>query len=514
MIGRGRILLVSPNLKGIKGGMNRIQPGLGIGYLAAVLEREGHEVHVRDTALESRDTEVLLGDGETILIGESDAEIADYISDLNPDIVGISVLFSNLAENAHTVARIAKEVNPRIKVIMGGNHVTNAAIDYRYAIAPSDESSNLEKTLWDAEDPNIDYLMTGECDLEFVTLVNVMLEGRNPEGISGLIFKKAVNGALVVNANPSGMVDLRQLPHPARHLMNMEGYFKIGLFHSVRSHSNRVMNVMASRGCPEKCTFCTMPQMWGSRVRWRAPQDIYEEIKSGIERFNIGEVQFEDDTLTANFPHLIELRSLIEPLGIPWCTPNGIKVNYHLRKQNELFNRMAHAGCYQITLACESGSQHTLDDVIEKNLRLEHVAPTIERAKEAGLLVHTFWIVGFPGETREAMEQTVEFASQSGADSYSLSILTPLPGTPIYRRVMRENLWWDSSRGIKDMMYRNSLIRVDGFDIAEDFEAWADAKNIYLNTLLEKNDPTRAELVSKSRGSRFLHREAAKVHQT
>tara|TARA_B100001971_G_C18177143_1_gene530575 strand:- start:2 stop:196 length:195 start_codon:yes stop_codon:yes gene_type:complete len=64
------------------------------------------------------------------------------------------------------------------------------------------------------------------------------------------------------------------------------------------------------------------------------------------------------------------------------------------------------------------------------------------------------------------------------------------------------------------MMYRNSLIRVDGFDIAEDFEAWADAKNIYLNTLLEKNDPTRAELVSKSRGSRFLHREAAKVHQT
>ena len=325
MTTKGRILLISPNLKGIKGGVNRIQPGLGIGYLAAVLEKEGHEVHVRDTALEGHEREVPLDDSKTVMIGESDSVIQDYVADLHPDIVGISVLFSNLAEHAHTLARIIKEVDPRIKVIMGGNHVTNAAIDYGYAISPGNEDSNLAETLYDAEDPNIDFLMTGESDLEFTTLVSALLDDRTPDSINGLIYKKAANGALVINANPAGLVDIKQLPHPARHLMNMEGYFNIGLFHSARSHSNRVMNVMASRGCPEKCTFCTTPQMWGTSVRWRDPHDIYEEIRGGVEHFDIREVQFEDDTLTANFPHLMELCDLIEPLGIPWCTPNGIK---------------------------------------------------------------------------------------------------------------------------------------------------------------------------------------------
>ena len=112
------------------------------------------------------------------------------------------------------------------------------------------------------------------------------------------------------------------------------------------------------------------------------------------------------------------------------------------------------------------------------------------------------------------MEDTVEFAAQSGADSFSLSILTPLPGTPIYRRVMRDNLWWDSNKGIKDTMFRNSLVKVDGFDSPEEFEAWVDAKNIYLNSLLARNDPARADLVSNSRGARFLHRDSAQVHQT
>lgn len=514
---KGKILLMSPNLKGVKGGINRIQPSLGIGYLAAVLEREGHQVYVRDTALEGHDNQVLLEDGKTIVRGESDAQIAKYILSIRPNIVGISVLFSNLAEHAHTIARVVKEVNSNIKVIMGGNHISNAALDYMYALAPGNEDSNFAKTLVDMEDPNIDYAMMGECDFRFVVLVNALLDNRKPESIDGLVYRKdkyeAADGNVVVNPSSSKRLDVRQLPQPARHLMNMEGYFKIGLFHSTRSRSQRVLNVMASRGCPGKCTFCTTPVMWGNKVRWRNPQDIYEEIKAGIEQYHIGEIQFEDDTLTANRQQLMELCNLIEPLGIPWCTPNGVNANYYLQKQPEMFKRMAQAGCYQITLACESGVQRILDCVIRKKLRLEEIRPAIENAKQCGMIVHTFWIVGFPHETREEMGQTIEFAAQSGADSYSIAILTPLPGTPIYRQVVKENLWWDPSRTIKDMIYRNSLIKVDGFDSPEEFEVWVNEMNISLNSLIEKKDTQRANLVYESSGIKYKQ-GALKVKQT
>ncbi|QPJ64473.1 MAG: radical SAM protein [Candidatus Nitrohelix vancouverensis] len=508
---KGRILLISPNLRGVDGGINRIQPGLGVGYLAAVLEREGHEVYIRDTALEGHSNKILQPDGQTILIGETDEQIASFISDLKPDIVGISVLFSNLAEHAHTVARIIKEVNPAIHVVMGGNHTTNATSDYEFSMVPGNDGFEVFRASHDIEDPNIDYAMAGECDFAFAELVQALLEGSSPNAISGLIYHK--DGRIVVNPRPP-RADITKLPHPARHLMNMEGYFKIGLFHSTKSLSSRVLNVMASRGCPEVCTFCTTPEMWGAKVRWREPQDIFEEIRSGIEQFGIEEVQFEDDTLTANRPHLMELCDLIEPLEIPWCTPNGTKVNYHLKKQPSMFRRMKEAGCYQITLACETGVQRIMDDVIKKNLLLEEIQPAIENAKGAGLLVHTFWIVGFPGETREEMERTIEFASHSGADSYTISILNPLPGTPNYRHVVKNNLWWDPNRGIRDMLFRNSLIQTDGFSSSDEFQGWVNKQNIYLNGLVAINNPERAALVRSIRGAQHVDDDAFKVKQT
>ena len=510
---KGKILLISPNLKGIQDGINRIQPGLGIGYLAAVLEKNGHEVFVRDTALEGHYNEKPLDDKKTILIGESDNAIANYISNLNPDIIGISVLFSNLADHAYQISRIAKKVNPGIQVILGGNHITNAISDYNYGIKTNLGSGKFENPLSEIDSNSIDYMMVGESEFQFLDLVNAILNNKSPNGLPGLVTRSKRAKGLVVSSRKS-RTNLRSLPHPARHLMNMEGYFKIGLFHSTKSHSNRVLNVMASRGCPEICTFCTTPEMWGAQVRWREPYDIFKEIKNGIDQLGIGEVQFEDDTLTANRPHLIELCDLIEPLGIPWCTPNGTKLNYHMKQQPDMFRRMWLSGCYQITFAAETGVQRVMDSIVKKKLLIEQIKPAIENAKKAGMLVHTFWIVGFPGETREEMEKTIEFAAGSGADSYSVAILTPLPGTPIYRKVVEDNLWWDSTRGIKDMLYRNSLVKVDGFKSSEEFQKWVDEKNYSLNSLLEKNDPIRAKLQNSSRGTRHLQEGALKIKQT
>jgi len=273
----------------------------------------------------------------------------------------------------------------------------------------------------------------------------------------------------------------------------MDGYFKIGAFHSPKSRSNRVLSVMCSRGCPEKCTFCTTPKMWGHNVRWRSTKHIMNEIINDVKDFKIGEIQFEDDTITVNKKNLDSLCAELEKVGLPWCTPNGTKVNYHLKNQSEMYKKMAGSGCYQITLACESGVQRVLDKVINKRLLADTIYPSVENAKKAGMLCHTFWILGFPGETYEEMQATIDFAMNSGADSFSFGILCPLPGASIYRKAMKENLWWEN-KSIENLDLRSSLLKVDGFNGPEEFEKFVIDVNIKANLLIKEKYPKRFKL--------------------
>ena len=152
-----------------------------------------------------------------------------------------------------------------------------------------------------------------------------------------------------------------------------------------------------------------------------------------------------------------------------------------------------------MTLAWESGVQRVLDEVIDKRLPLETVKPAIERAKRAGLLVHTFWIIGYPGETYEEIQQTIDFAMNSGADSFTFSVLTPLSGTPVYRKVLKENLWWQGKES--QNTFRSSLIKVDGFSGPAEFENFVNETNIKANLLLKAKDPARFKYKYGDKGS-------------
>jgi anaerobic magnesium-protoporphyrin IX monomethyl ester cyclase len=481
-----RVLLITPNLKGMVDGLNRIQPPLGPMIMAATLRDRGHTVKIHDTALVGWDNREPLPDSK-VLIGQPEDKVEEMIAAFAPDVVGVSVLFSNLMSSGHRIAAAARRARPNTVIVLGGNHVSNAVSDYLYANHARE--SGLPTRLLDFEDPSFDYAFWGEADFAFPEFVDRLAAGEDISEIEGLVLRRPQGGYQI---NPRARLDksLSALSHPARDLVAMEDYFAIGAFHSAKSKSRRVVNVMASRGCPEHCTFCTTPEMWGSRVRWRQPEDVAAEIREAVRDFNVGEIQFEDDTLTANRRHLMALCTELERIGLPWCTPNGTKVNYHLRHQQEMYQAMAGSGCYQITLACESGVQRVLDDVLHKNLLREQIRPAIENAKNAGMFVHTFWILGTPGETYEDIAATVDFALDSGADSYSFSILSPLPGTPIYRRVVRDNLWWPG-RGIDDLLFRSSLIQVDGFTSPDEFERFVYETNVRANRQLQERDPVR-----------------------
>ena len=146
-----------------------------------------------------------------------------------------------------------------------------------------------------------------------------------------------------------------------------------------------------------------------------------------------------------------------------------------------------------------------------EKLKLCEIATAVENAKKAGLFVHTFWIAGFPGETRDDIEETMTFAASIGADSYSVSILSPLPGTLVYREVVEKQLWWPQVSGLENMTFRSSLIKVDGFDGPEAFESWVDTHNIRLNELLLKKDPERMDAYERLRDEALTGKH---VHQT
>jgi len=484
---KAKVLLICPNLKGMKDGVNRIQPSLGLMIIGQKLLDEGHIVKIHDTALEGWNNRNIIDPKKNrITIGQSDEEIRKLISDFSPDIVAISVLFSNFLDSAHCVARLVKEVNKNIKVVLGGNHISNAIIDYKFALI--DKNSNLPDFIEDLNNDNIDFALVGEGETSMIQLTNAIVNNTDVSKISGLVKKIGHKKYLINSKNDKH--EMNSLPRPARHLVNMDAYFKIGAFHSPKSKSNRVLNVMCSRGCPEKCTFCTTPQMWGNNVRWRSTEHIMNEIINDVRDYRIGEIQFEDDTLTLHKKNLDSLCIELEKIGLPWCTPNGTKVNYNLKKQVEMYKKMAGSGCYQITLACESGVQRVLDDIINKRLPINTIYPSIENAKKAGMFCHTFWILGYPGETFEEMQKTIDFAMNSGADSFSFAILVPLPGTPIYRKVVKEKLWWNN-RHIEDMIFRSSLIKVNGFNGPDEFEKFVNEVNIKANLLLKNKNPIR-----------------------
>ena len=206
----------------------------------------------------------------------------------------------------------------------------------------------------------------------------------------------------------------------------------------------------------------------------------------------------------------------MEPLGLKLSTPNGTHAGYHQKRSNgklveggvqlEIYEAMKSAGFYQVTVACESGVQRVHDELVGKQLKVESINVAVANAKNAGLYVHSFWTVGYPdmpsfgyaGESAEEIEETIAAAKNSGADSASLAIVTPNPGTRVYREVVEHGLLWEGC-SLDDTMFINSLTQVKGFDGPQEFEKYVGAAHAEVNAYLKER---RAERLASGPGAR------------
>lgn len=407
-----KILLINPTNTMPVDSVRRIGEPLGLLYLGASLINAGYEVIVFDMTLEGYDNcEINNG---YVTYGSGPNDLKNKLMETNPDIVGVSCMFTAREQNTISVCSIVKEVNRELPVVLGGLH-------------PSTFPDRFFKT------DLIDYIIFEEGEFRLVKLLDCLNNEKKPD-FDGVAYRE--NRKFKINPALTKIEDLDSIPYPDRDLVEMEEYIKIGVPYAPFSYKQRVAQILATRGCPNNCNFCSTVKYWGRKIRARSVGNIIGEMKILKDKYNIEEIQFVDDNLTVNKAFSMELFSRMKDFNFKWCTPHGLMFN---SLDGEMIKAMADCGAYQLTFAIESGSKRVLRDIIHKNVNLDKVKEIVAEAHKYDISVHGMFVMGFPGERKEEIMQTLNFPFEVGFDSVSYFVVNPLPGTDLYFQCKEKN---------------------------------------------------------------------------
>jgi len=384
-----------------------VVPPLGLAYIAAVLEKEGYEVKILDCIVEGSLKGSPYRNGE-IRYGLSDDDIKARIREFSPHIVGVSCLTSNKYKDAHNVCRLAKEIDQSIPTVMGGTHPT---------VLP-------EATLADA---NVDFVVLGEGEYTARDLLHTLATGDDLAGLDGIGYKD--HDEIRIIPKTRYIENLDELPFPARHLLRMDRYSTTVSPHSGIKRTPFTA-MISSRGCPARCTFCTIRKVWGPAHRMRSAGNVLAEIEHLVRDYGIKEIHFEDDNLTTNKQRALGIfNGLIQrKLDITCNSPSGLAL---FTLDEELLRKMKECGYYSISIAIESGDADVLKKLMHKPVNLDKARRIAKITRDLDLKVKGFFILGYPGETKEQMKRTVDFAASLDLDWAIFFIATPLPGTEL-----------------------------------------------------------------------------------
>ena len=365
-------------------------PLLSFASLAAVLREKGARVAILDLGIVGNDN-----------------GIEQVLKELKPKYVGFTAttpLFPKIAELGSKIRRILED---RVTLLLGGPHATALP----------------EESLKSSE---FDILVFGEGE---ETVVDIW-EGKELGDINGIYYKE--NGKIIKTARRKPIADLDQLPFVAVDLFDSENY------HGAKALSKAMPNFQyeSSRGCNGVCTFCNK-NIFGYKFRPKSPERVVEEIEFILSN-GYKEIRFVDDQFNSDIDRGIKICELIIRKGLkfPWSLASGMRVD----TVNEEFFRIARrAGCYQIGVGFESGTQTGLDS-ISKNITIEQSRKCMAMMKNEGIEVLGFFILGLPNDTEESMEETIKFAVKLKPDFAKATILMPFPGTRLFNQYERKGL--------------------------------------------------------------------------
>ena len=335
-------------------------------------------------------------------------------------------------------ARRIKAQKPSTVTVLTGPHVT---------VLP-------DETLRQGEGI-IDIVCRGEFDYS----IKELCEGRDPGQVDGISFMR--DGAVVHTPDRPPITDLDALPFASQVYLRdlpIEQYI-------IPHFRYPYVSIYSSRGCPSKCIYCLWPQTFsGPKMRTRSPENVYQEVKWIVDNLpQVKEISFDDDTFSADRRHARAVAEKIKPLGVSWT------INARANTDYDTLKIMRDAGLRHVVVGYETGSDIILKN-IKKGVTRAQAEEFTRNCRKLGLSIHGAFILGLPGETKETICDTIEFAKKLDLDSLQVSLASPYPGTEFYELCRAEG-WISSDSFLDETGHQTCVINYPHLSNQEIFDA-------------------------------------------
>lgn len=392
-------------------------PPLGLAYIASSLRTAGHRVSTVDAVGEAvhQYSRVSWSEG-TLIHGLGTSEIVERV-DSGTQVIGISCMFSVEWLVAKEVIEALRRAFPAALIVLGGEHVTACP----------------EFTLDSCRAADVGVL--GEGEETIVDLLDAHASGSPLDAVRGIVFRR---GESVVRTAPRTRIRaIDAIPKPDWTIFPIAAYIDNALTHG--ANLGRCMPILASRGCPYQCTFCSNPQMWGTTWVARSPELVLEEMKEYIARYRVTNFDFYDLTAIVKRDWIIEFaRKLIdEKLNITWQLPSGTRSE---ALDEEVTALLYQSGCRIINYAPESGSPAELKR-IKKKIQVDRMLRSMRASYEAGLQIKANFIFGLPDSSWRDVFTTFGFLfrmARVGVHDMNAFPFSPYPGSELFKRLVDE----------------------------------------------------------------------------
>lgn len=381
---------------------------LGLAYVAGALEAAGHEVTVVDAvgAAFARRTRYYKG----YLVGLALEDIAARIP-AESELVGVTCVFTHEWPAVARLVSLIKRRHPRIPIVVGGEHVTSMP-EFCLLTAPADVA------------------VLGEGEETIVELAAALRGGRPLAAIDGLAFRAGER--VLVNRRRPRRIDVDAIPLPSWRHFDVAGYHRNRFVGGMYSDKVTVP-ILATRGCPYQCTYCSSPNMWTPRWIPRAPRLVADEIEGYVKRYGAGNFPFQDLTAIVQKEWIVAFcRELLDRgLAVSWQLPTGTRSE---AIDDEVAGLLRRSGMINLAYAPESGSD-TTRRYIKKKMRADKLFESIRAAVGADLNVSVFLVIGFPHDRPEHLAENLPFIDRlvaEGVTDMSVGYYMALPGTELF----------------------------------------------------------------------------------
>lgn len=376
----------------------------------------------------------LYGDPAEQLIGAA-------LEDFEPDIIGISGLFSSMFNQVKDVAAILKSLCPHTLLVVGGNVSTNCQNElFKY-------------------NPYVDAACFSEGEIPMLDLVNAPDLSALLASHQAWITRDKL--AADFKAHAAYVENLDDIPPLDFSLLDLDRYDtrcrNNNPFHNDGRGGKR-LPFISSRGCPFKCVFCAAGSLSGTKMRYMSPQRFLADVRNAVEKFGLTKIVINDDQALLRKDRMKEILAGLAEMNLLLEFPSGLNVKFIDPELARLFKA---AGLEIANLAIESGSERVLKEIIVKPMKVKDVRPAVDMLRANGLLVHGFFIFGFLGETAEDRQATVDMIKDAGIDWANIYAAAPIRGSRLYEICVEKGFITDDSDILSANIYQANIRTCD-----------------------------------------------------